>query len=174
MRLGVMADSHDNVPMVRRAVELFNRRGVDLVIHAGDFIAPFAVAPLADLDCRVVAVFGNNDGERVVLAKKLEAIGEVHPNLAEAELGGRRIAAMHYPELAEPIAASGRYDLVIYGHTHEIDVRRVAPEARPETVVAPEAETVLLNPGEVGGWLTGRSTAAIVELDDMKVEIVDL
>ncbi len=25
-------------------------------------------------------------------------------NLAETEIGGRRIAAMHYPELAEPIA----------------------------------------------------------------------
>ncbi len=169
MKLGIMADSHDNVPMVRRAVELFNRRRVDLVIHAGDFVAPFAVAPLAELDCRVVAVFGNNDGERVVLAKKFEAIGEVHPNLAEAGLGGRRIAAMHYPELAEPIAASGRHDLVIYGHTHEIDVRQAetaAPEARPSTT--------LLNPGEVGGWLTGRSTAAIVELEDMQVEIVEL
>ncbi len=160
MRLGVMADSHDNVPMVRRAVELFNRRQVDLVVHAGDFVAPFAVAPLADLDCRVLAVFGNNDGERVVLARKLDALGEVHPNLAEGEVGGRRIAAMHYPELAEPIAASGRYDLVVYGHTHEIDVRR--------------GETVVLNPGEVGGWLTGRSTAAIVELESMEVEIVEL
>ena len=160
MKLGVMADSHDNVPMVRRAVEVFRSRGVELVIHAGDFVAPFAVAPLADLGCRVVAVFGNNDGERVVLAKKFEAIGEVHPNLAEIEIGGRRIATMHYPELAEPIAASGRYDLVIYGHTHELDVR--------------QGETVTLNPGEVGGWLTGRSTVAIVCLDSMEVEIVDL
>ncbi len=160
MKLGIMTDSHDNVPMVRRAVELFNRRKVDLVIHAGDFIAPFAVAPLADLDCRVVAVFGNNDGEREVLARKFEAIGEVHPVLADTEIGGRRVAAMHYPELADPIAASGRYDLVIYGHTHEIDVRR--------------GETVMVNPGETGGWLTGRSTAAIVELERMEVEIVDL
>ena len=163
MKLGVMADSHDNVPMVRKAVELFSDRRVDLVVHAGDFVAPFAVAPLADLDCRVVAVFGNNDGERVVLAKKFEAIGEVHPNLAETELGGRRIAAMHYPELAEPIAASGIYDLVIYGHTHEIDVR---PGGTGETTV--------LNPGEVGGWLSGRSTVAIVDLESMEVEIVDL
>lgn len=160
MKLGIMADSHDNVPMVRRAVELFNWHAVGLVIHAGDFVAPFAVAPLADLDCRVVSVFGNNDGERVVLAKKLEAIGEVHPNLAETEIGGRRIATMHYPELAEPIAASGHYDLVIYGHTHKIDLRR--------------GETLVLNPGEVGGWLSGRSTVAIVELDTMEVEILDL
>ncbi len=167
MKLGVMADSHDNVPMVRRAVETFNDRGVELVIHAGDFVSPFAVAPLGDLGCRVVAVFGNNDGERVVLAKKFEAIGEVHPNLAETEIGDRRIAAMHYPELAEPIAASGRYDLVVYGHTHEIDVRCPDP-------VPGRRETVVLNPGEVGGWLSGRSTVAIVELGSMDVEIVDL
>lgn len=160
MKLGVMADSHDNLPMVKRAVELFNERGVDLVIHAGDFIAPFAVAPLAGLDCKVVAVFGNNDGERVVLAEKFKAFGEVHPNLAEVELAGRRIAAMHYPELAEPIAAGGRFDLVIYGHTHEIDVRPGQP--------------TVLNPGEAGGWLTGRSTVAVVELENMEVEIVDL
>ena len=160
MKLGVMSDSHDNVPMVRRAVEVFGERGVEAVIHAGDFISPYAVAPLADLDRRIIAVFGNNDGERVVLAKKLEAMGEVHPNLAEVELAGRKIAAMHYPELAEPIAASGRYDLVIYGHTHEIDLR-------PGT-------TTVLNPGETGAWLTGRATVAIVELESMEVEIVDL
>lgn len=161
MKLGVMADSHDNVPMVRRAVELFNERGAGLVIHAGDFVAPFAVAPLAELDCRVVAVFGNNDGERVGLAKRLEEIGEVHPNLAPAELAGRRIAAVHYPELAAPIAAGGAFDLVVYGHTHEIDVRR-------------EGATLVLNPGEVGGWLTGRSTVAVVDLGTMEAEILDL
>lgn len=161
MKLGVMADSHDNVPRVRRAVELFNERDVELVIHAGDFVAPFAVVPLGDLRCRVVAVFGNNDGERVGLAKKFDAIaGEVHPNLAEAEAGGRRIAAVHYPELARPIAESGSYDLVIYGHTHEIDVRR--------------GKSLLLNPGETGGWLTGRWTVAIVDLAEMEVEIFDL
>ncbi len=160
MKLGVMSDSHDNVPMVQKAVELFNRRGVHLVIHAGDFVSPFAVTPLAGLACKVVAVFGNNEGEQIVVAKKFEGIGEIHPNLAEVELGGRRIAVMHYPELAEPIAASGRYDLVIYGHTHEIDVR--------------PGETTVLNPGETGGWLTGRSTVAIVDLESMEIEIVDL
>ena len=170
MKLGVMADSHDNVPMVRRAVELFNRRGVDLVIHAGDFVAPFAVAPLADLDCRVLAVFGNNDGERVVLAKKFQAIGEVHPNLVDTNLGGRRIAAVHYPELAEPISGAGLYHLVIYGHTHEIDVRTVVQEGSRRAI----GTTEYLNPGEVGGWLTGRSTVAVVELESMEVEIVDL
>ncbi|MEM1178563.1 MAG: metallophosphoesterase [Acidobacteriota bacterium] len=161
MKIGVMADSHDHVPLVNRAVELFSRRSIDLLIHAGDFVAPFAVAPLAELSCPVKAVLGNNDGERIGLQKRFDAMGaELAPQLLDTEAGGRRIAAVHYPELATPIAASGRYDLVIYGHTHQIDIRA--------------GEALLLNPGECGGWLSGRATVAIVDLDDMAVEILDL
>ena len=160
MRLGVMSDSHDNVPNVERAVALFNEIGVDLVVHAGDFIAPFAIAPLAELNCRVVGVFGNNDGERVGLAQRFEAIGEVHPNLASVSLGDRNIAVMHYPELAIPIAKSGDYDIVVYGHTHEIDIQK--------------GELLLLNPGETGGWTTGKATVAVVDLETLEATIHEL
>ena len=94
--------------------------------------------------------------------------GEVHPKLAAAEVGGRRIAAVHYPELALPIALGDAYDIVIYGHTHEIDVR---PDANGKTN---GHGVLLLNPGETGGWLTGRSTVALVDLESLEVEIVDL
>lgn len=160
MKLGVMSDSHDNIPNVKRAVEIFNQIGVDLVVHAGDFISPFAIDPLADLNCRVVGVFGNNDGERVVLAKKFAAIGEVHPNLASVSLGDKTIAVMHYPELAIPIAKSGDYDIVVYGHTHKVDVNT--------------DNSLLLNPGETGGWTTGNPTVAVVDLEVRDAKIYDL
>ncbi len=160
MQLGVMSDSHDNVPNIIRAVEVFNDIGVDLVVHAGDFIAPFTIDPLADLNCRVVGVFGNNDGERVVLVKKFEQIGEVHPNLASTSLGDTTIAVMHYPELAIPIAKSGEYDIVVYGHTHKIDIQK--------------EQSLLLNPGETGGWTTGKATIAVVELDTREAKIYEL
>ncbi len=160
MKIGVMADSHDNVPKVQQAVDLFNDEQVGLVVHAGDFISPFAVKPLAHLTCRVLAVFGNNDGERIGVANMFTGFGEVHPNLATTTAAGRRIAVVHYPELARSLARSGDYDLVVYGHTHEID----------ESV----EKGVLLNPGEVGGWLTGRCTVALVDLETLQVEIRDL
>ena len=160
MKIGVMADSHDNVGKIRQAVALFNEEQVGLVLHAGDFVAPFAVQPLRDLSCRVVAVFGNNDGERIGLANQFVGFGEVHPNLATTTAAGRRIAVVHYPELARPLARSGDYDLVIFGHTHEVDERI--------------EKGLLLNPGEVGGWLTGRCTAALVDLESLKVDIRDL
>ena len=160
MKLGVMSDSHDNVPNIERAVALFNETGVDLVVHAGDFIAPFAIDPLADLNCRVVGVFGNNDGERVVLSRRFEAVGEIHPNLASVSIGNRKVAVMHYPELAIPIAESGGYDIVVYGHTHDIDIRK--------------GTSLLLNPGETGGWTTGRSTVSTVDLETLEATIHDL
>ena len=160
MKIGVMSDSHDNVPMINKAVELFNNEGVELVVHAGDFIAPFAIAAMSNLTCRVVGVFGNNDGERLMVAKRFEEIGEIHPNLANVEISGRKIAAVHYPELAEPIGKSGEYDVVIYGHTHQIDVRR--------------EESLLLNPGETGGWTTGKCTVAVVDLETLDAQIHEL
>ena len=109
----------------------------------------------------VVGVFGNNDGERIVVAKRFEAIGgEVHPNLASTTLGDRTIAVMHYPELAILIAKSCDYDIVVYGHTHKIDIQK--------------EQSLLLNPGETGGWTTGKSTVAVVDIDTLEAKIYEI
>ena len=59
MIIGVFSDSHDNIEKIKKAVSFFNSRKVDLVIHAGDFVAPFAIAPMEELNCQLVCVFGN-------------------------------------------------------------------------------------------------------------------
>ena len=64
MRIGILADTHDNLPKIERAVRFFNKEKVDFVLHAGDFIAPFAVSKLKGLTCSWLGVFGNNDGEK--------------------------------------------------------------------------------------------------------------
>jgi len=160
MLIGVMADSHDNVPKIEAAVALFNRSHVQHVLHAGDFVAPFAIDPLRGLGCPVLSVFGNNDGERLGLAARIREVGEVHAYLAITTLAERQIAVVHYPELAEPLARSGAYDLVVYGHTHRVDQRR--------------DNGLLLNPGETGGWLTGCSTVAVVDLATLQVQLHEL
>ena len=37
-----------------------------------------------------------------------------------------------------------------------------------------KARTLVVNPGEAGGWTTGRETVGILDLHAMAVEIVDL
>ncbi len=161
MKIGVISDTHDNIPKIEKAVGLFNSEGVEMVLHAGDFISPFTAGPFGKLRCRLIGVFGNNDGEKFGLRAKFEGIGEISEDYAEVEISGRRIFLTHKDALVETIAESGRYDVVIYGHTHVPEVRRIG-------------ETLLINPGEAGGWLKGRSTVALLDLDTMEVDLREI
>ncbi len=68
------------------------------------------------------AVFGNNDGDRVMLVRRGEGFCEFHDGCAILELDGRKIAMTHYPDLAPALLASGMFDLVIHGHDHRVRV----------------------------------------------------
>ena len=69
MRIGLIADTHDNLIQTDKAVDCFNQHRVDYVLHAGDFVAPFTVARFKNLRCEFSGVFGNNDGEKDGLVK---------------------------------------------------------------------------------------------------------
>jgi putative phosphoesterase len=135
MELGLVSDTHDDLEAVTAAVDLFAGR-VDVVVHCGDFVAPFAAAPF-DADFEFYAVRGNNDGEWALA----ELIGEFGTDFGEfgtLELDGQEIAVYHGTslEIVEALVESGRYDYVCHGHTHQR-----THEARDGTV--------RLNPGGV-------------------------
>lgn len=161
MNIGVIADTHDNMFAIKKAVELFKQKDIELVIHAGDHIAPFTTIAWKHLDKRIVAIFGNNDGDRLLLRARFQDIGEIYPAPYELNLNGKRILIIHEPNFLDILADSQKYDLIIYGHTHRRDILR-------------NGKTLIVNPGEGGGWLTGESTAMIVNLDIMEVEELNL
>ncbi|MCX6357284.1 MAG: YfcE family phosphodiesterase, partial [Candidatus Aureabacteria bacterium] len=78
MQIGLMADSHEHMDMIRQAVELFNREGVEWVLHAGDIISPITAKEFRGLKAKFTAVFGNNDGDRLFLRERFKDIGELH------------------------------------------------------------------------------------------------
>ena len=41
MKIGLLADTHDRLPAVVELLRRFEAAGVTLVMHAGDFCAPF-------------------------------------------------------------------------------------------------------------------------------------
>jgi hypothetical protein len=156
MRIGIISDTHDNRHNVTQAIEILRRRGVEYVLHAGDIVAPFTTLAFAELrEAKFIAVFGNNDGEKLRLKATVEGFGgEIHEYCYKGELAGRRICMMHTDHLAEDEIKSQMYDLVIYGHTHHPDIRR-------------EGRTLVVNPGEATDWITGVGHAVIVDLIDM-------
>lgn len=160
MLIGILSDTHDHLTNLRRFLALFRERGVALVLHAGDFVSPFTAEPFREAGLKVIGVFGNNDGDKLYLQERYRGVGEIHPGPHELELGGQRVLLMHEPRALEALVASGRYDLVIYGHTHRPEIR--------------EGRTLVINPGEAGGWLTGRATFALVDLSILSAELLEL
>ena len=63
MKLGIISDSHDQVENIKKAVEIINKEKVDFVYHCGDLCSPFVLHLLAELNCPVKIVFGNNDAD---------------------------------------------------------------------------------------------------------------
>ena len=159
MLIGIMSDTHDNLIFTKKAIELFNRRKVEYVIHAGDYTSPFTLKLFRELKCKYTGIFGNNDGDKLLLQERAE--GNIHNQPYIFTLDNKKIVVMHEHHVADALADSGHYDLVIYGHTHKADIRKVK-------------KTLIVNPGEVSTWLYGMSTVAVVDLSRMEGEIVQL
>lgn len=159
MLIGIISDTHDNMGQLRKAVDLFISRKVEHVIHAGDFTSPFTFRIFRDLTCGFTGVFGNNDGDKLLLHKM--SAGRVHPQPHTFELASRKIVLIHEHHIVAALGDSGHYDLVIYGHTHKPEVRKAG-------------NTLIINPGEAGSWLYGKSTVAIADLSEMTAEIINL
>ncbi len=159
MLVGIMSDTHDNLPAIRKAVEFFNKENVELVIHAGDFVAPFVARELKGLKAPLKGVFGNNDGERKGL---YEALG-IYDEILEIEADGMKMAVTHGTDerVVRALARSRLYDVVIVGHTHKYEIRE-------------EGRTILVNPGEVCGYVSGVKSVALLDTRRREVRIINI
>jgi putative phosphoesterase len=161
MKIGIISDTHENMPKIRKAVELFNREKVGVVLHAGDFISPITAREFSALKSRLIGVFGNNDGDKLFLTQRFRGIGKLHQKKFEGSLGGRKILVIHEPDMLDALAGSGAYDIIVYGHTHQAAVSQIG-------------DTLVINPGEAGGWLTGTCTVALLDTGKMKAKLIPL
>ncbi len=165
MLIGVISDSHDNLPLIEKAVQTLNEQKVGLVLHAGDYVSPFTIARFKKLNCQFVGVFGNNDGDHELLKKRFAETTNctVHGRFTQVTVDGYRIALLHgdEPELLNAIVDGGYFDAVIHGHSHTRSIER-------------RGKTLAINPGELCGYLTGKPSIAILDTAKDEAEIVEL
>jgi putative phosphoesterase len=156
MRLGILSDTHDHLDKVRQAVALFNRLEVDQVVHCGEIIARFVLKEFSRVRVPLWLVYGNCDGDREALAEQANRLGyDIQSGPLTLAIADKSVVVTHQPVEPPPDC-----DFYIHGHTHRV---RYEP-GRP----------VIINPGEACGWLTGRSTAAVLNIETNEVEFLDL
>jgi|YNPNPStandDraft_1061719.scaffolds.fasta_scaffold00769_14 putative phosphoesterase len=158
--VGIIADTHDNRIQIQKAVDLFNNWQVCCVVHAGDVISPFTALDFKKLHCPMEMVFGNNDGERPGLLAAFQGCATLLPGPRAFVVQGKKFLLMHEPGCLEQAAQASDLDVIVYGHTHDVEIRIGKP--------------LVINPGEAGSWLRGTSTVVLLDMTTMQAEVVDL
>jgi len=162
MKIGLLADTHDRLPAIDALLKAMQKGGADMVLHAGDFCAPFSLGPFVTRNVPMIGVFGRNDGDREGLrAFAQQGMGiELFESPHSLELGGQRILLVH------DIADAGQrsidsHGIVVHGFTHREEMKD-------------RGDTLIVNPGEGCGWLHGDPSGAILDLDTKKVQFIKL
>lgn len=169
MKLGIMSDSHDNLPAIDKALKVFREQDIDLLIHLGDIISPFALSKVLEFPAKIIVVTGNNDGDLLQLKELAIKGGAILKQFMYSTIiAGKKIFLMHgfgskeqTTNYVEAIALTGSYDIILYGHTHEASAFL-------------KGNTLIINPGETCGYLTNRQSVAILNLETMEYKIVEL
>jgi len=156
MKIGILSDTHDETGATERALQAFASTGCALIVHAGDVCAPLPARLIKGCPIPHLAVFGNNDGDRVHLSMILD----IRPAPRYAEREETRIVVFHEPLINDQIDPS-RVDLLIYGHTHQLDFSE-------------RDGMQIINPGTVAGLLSGAKTCALYDTRTRKAELIEL
>ncbi len=156
MKIAVVSDSHDNTEKIKNFVKEVNRLNIETIIHCGDIISPFSATLFKKANSEFIAIFGNNDGETAGLLKKFH---EIKKPPIEIELYGKSFAIMHEPILIEKI--TGKVDYILYGHTHSLEIKQING-------------TTIINPGELCGYITEKSTFVILNPVTGETKIMEI
>ncbi len=163
MKVAIISDSHDNLKGLRWAFDKINSLGIDKVIHLGDVISPFVPVRIGEIyKGELWVVFGNNDGDYLKLSQNFRKFGWYVSSESPTflELNDRNIIMMHEPVLIDKLAETREFDVILYGHLHKVDIRKVG-------------KTVIINPGEIYGYLFGKCSFVVLDLQTLETQVFE-
>ncbi|MGB9824319.1 MAG: metallophosphoesterase [Candidatus Hydrothermia bacterium] len=163
MKIAFVSDTHDHKENIQKIFEALEKEGIRNVVHLGDLISPFNFKFIREVySGNLYVIFGNNDGEKLYLKEQAKEYGVTllrYPQLLE--ISGIKLVVMHEPFMVEQLAKSGDFDIVAYGHTHKLHIEKIG-------------NTLIINPGEACGYLTGKATFVIVETDTRDSKVLEV
>ncbi|OGZ69873.1 MAG: hypothetical protein A3D44_03165 [Candidatus Staskawiczbacteria bacterium RIFCSPHIGHO2_02_FULL_42_22] len=159
MKIAIVSDTHDNMANFNKVIDFLNAQKITTMLHCGDICNQETVnEAIKNFNGEILFVKGNGDYDlkNYKDMMEIEAGGDVKKGL-----GPKKIAFIHYPELARKLAESGKYDIVFYGHTHKPWEEKVG-------------NCRLVNPGELAGQRFKPCFAIYdTETDNLELKILE-
>lgn len=165
MKIAIISDIHENFHNLVLFLKQVKDYDVQKIIFLGDFMNNGIAKTLASSDIPVISIWGNNDGDKVAITKT--ALSE-KSNLTVGfdtfdflEIDDRKIFITHYPSLAKPMAKSGDFDAVFYGHDHKKNIDKIN-------------DCIIVNPGEISAHKTKNASFALYDTKTNEAEIINI
>ncbi len=162
MKIGLIADTHNEQVKVRVALSRFRREAINTLFHAGDVADCATLNLFVGFDAWIACGNMDRDSGLPATARGLFGAGRW---AAEHILSvdGVKVALLHGDNGSqlETLIRSGLYRYVIHGHTHA---------AKDETV----GPTRVINPGALSHPRGAAATCAILDLDADQVEWIEI
>jgi putative phosphoesterase len=166
MKIAIISDIHDNAHNLSLFLsELHSNKDIKQIIFLGDFVGAAIANLLKSSSIPVYGIWGNNDGDHHIITKisysqnsNLKMGCEVFDIV---EFDTRKIFLTHYPMLALPMAKSGDFDAVFYGHDHVKHKSKIS-------------DCLVINPGEIGAYKTGVASYAIYDTKTNDAQIITI
>jgi putative phosphoesterase len=174
MQIGIISDVHDNLRHLNKAINFFNEKKIDLLVHCGDWDMPFTMRSYTQLQCPIRGVLGNGDPDIqkfLYQLQNLEALKNLDLKLefrfCDFTIDNVRFGVFHGDDenLNKCLIESRLFDVLCLGHTHKPSIEK-------------NGKTLVINPGSLVGYTfeTGNIpiTVALFDTDSKEARLVGL
>lgn len=142
MKIVIISDAHNNLVRLQRILDYCQKEKISGLVSCGDLASMETLDFLiANFSGPIWHVLGNMDKD--FLQKKIIQITQrknatIFPDFGELTLKKKKMAFVHFPQKAQELFSTKKYEVVFYGHTHQPWLEK-------------EAGRYLINPGNVTG-----------------------
>jgi uncharacterized protein len=191
MLIAIISDVHNNEVNLKKVLNYCKENSIKTIICCGDLASDETLDFLNDnFSGTIHYAFGNMDNDQLrnsfspargEMSRRDREEGAkkykntfLYKDFGETEIENRKIAFVHFPEIAKKLAEAGKYDFVFYGHTHKPWEEMINMPASAE---APARQCKMLNPGNVAGeiypptfavWEIKNNNFKLIRIHDLK------
>jgi len=141
MLIWIISDVHENLKNLHKAIQVFNEKKIELLLHCWDWDMPFTLSMYKQFNCPIKWVLGNADTDIQRFYYQMQNFYsdldlEITQTFLDLELDGKRVGIFHGDDenLNKLIIETQKFDVFCSGHTHRPKIEKIG-------------KTLLINPG---------------------------
>lgn len=122
MKIAIISDVHNNLANLKKVLTYCKNKKIKKIICCGDLASEETLDFFCDnFSKEIYYTFGNMDNEQLRDFQGVDQYRNVDlfKNFGELKINNKKIAFVHFPDVAKKLCQTKRYNFVFYGHTHK-------------------------------------------------------